>query len=295
MALPVSRCIGRNSLYNLGGKAYWDKLQEAKKQQDLVDSMNAANAAAAPVAPPKAVQAPPPPLTSLATEAPPPPTFDPVMLDNMRQTVPEARMLMRTVVNPEWVAKQVITGLGLLERIAGTLEALNKSVAATAAELQRLNTPIAQRYTPTTHGGERPHSNPKENAAVATLEQPSPQKIRVDVIGLLPAQANYVRDEVQKMYTGFRVRFLETPKALSATTVAPQTILVTGFVNHSIQEKFARLGSKIIYCNGTNREVIIKLREIEAKFFADNPDLAPRHFETTATVTKTETPPPAGK
>lgn len=90
----------------------------------------------------------------------------------------------------------------------------------------------------------------------------TPEKQRVDVIGLLNAQANVVRSAMGKQ---FDLRFIDSNFAEHQRSVAPIVVLCTKFVNHSAQEKAKSHGAHVLFANGAAQSVIEQLQHLQTK------------------------------
>lgn len=82
----------------------------------------------------------------------------------------------------------------------------------------------------------------------------TPARRRIDILGLLPSQA-----EVVKTYLGPRddvkLRFILSEHATRVDRYAPDVIMCTGFVSHSHQDKVRTSGSRLHYANGAAASV----------------------------------------
>ena len=112
-------------------------------------------------------------------------------------------------------------------------------------------------------------TEPAPQAAAPTLSvvppaavPPTPDKQRVDVIGLLGAQANVVRSAMGKQ---FDLRFVTSDYAEHQRSVASVVVLCTKFVNHSAQEKAKSRGAHVLFANGAAQSVIEQLQHLQTK------------------------------
>ena len=87
-----------------------------------------------------------------------------------------------------------------------------------------------------------------------------PERIPVDVIGLLPAQANIVAEEF-KATPHLDLRFLETDK-VRAHTLRKHVISVTKFGTHANERRAEKHGADLIRVNGTQQSVIAAVHQL---------------------------------
>ena len=98
-----------------------------------------------------------------------------------------------------------------------------------------------------------------------TLPRPTPQapvvpsKPRVDVIGLLPAQANQVASEMDEQ---FALRFYSAEQAERQQLTAPHAIVCSKFTSHAAQASVKKAGADIIYANGGTGSVVSALQQL---------------------------------
>lgn len=93
---------------------------------------------------------------------------------------------------------------------------------------------------------------------IISKEPTLPEKVsarrRIDILGLLPSQA-----EVVKTYLGPRddvkLRFILSEHATRVDRYAPDVIMCTGFISHSHQDKVRTSGSRLHYANGAAASV----------------------------------------
>jgi hypothetical protein len=80
---------------------------------------------------------------------------------------------------------------------------------------------------------------------------------RIDIIGLLPDQANMVKaSDVGKQ---FRLKFISPDQALRENNFANTVVLVKKFISHSVQSRVISKGSKFILANGAADSVVTVL------------------------------------
>jgi hypothetical protein len=114
---------------------------------------------------------------------------------------------------------------------------------------------------------EAPQAAQPQPAASLSVVPPAakpqaPEKQRVDIIGLLGAQANVVRSAMGK---AFDLRFVTSDFAEHQRSVAPIVVLCTKFVNHSAQEKARSRGAHVLFANGAAQSVIEQLQHLQTK------------------------------
>ena len=108
----------------------------------------------------------------------------------------------------------------------------------------------------------QPQAAPTLTVVPPAAVTPPPEKQRVDVIGLLNAQANVVRSAMGKK---FDLRFIDSDFAANQRSVAPIVVLCTKFVNHSAQEKAKSRGAHVLFANGAAQSVIEQLEHLQTK------------------------------
>jgi hypothetical protein len=86
-----------------------------------------------------------------------------------------------------------------------------------------------------------------------TQYQPA-RRQRVDVIGLLPAQANVVRTLLAD-HAELSVRYILSEQANRVDSYAPDIVLCSGFISHSHQSRAKASGSRVHYANGAAASV----------------------------------------
>ena len=134
--------------------------------------------------------------------------------------------------------------------------------------LSNIDTTVRKSVTEVVGGPTEPQqAQPSQPAPSLSVVPPAavpatPEKQRVDVIGLLNAQANVVRSAMGKK---FDLRFIDSNFAEHQRSVAPIVVLCTKFVNHSAQEKAKSHGAHVLFANGAAQSVIEQLQHLQTK------------------------------
>lgn len=149
------------------------------------------------------------------------------------------------IARPVFEAKR-----GTTERLAAVFDEILDILAEKVADRLRQQVPSPEQnrtFTRVKHNPEPP-SAPRE------------AKVGVLVIGLLGDQAAAL-----PIYRDLDITFLGTEQALAKDTIRrAHTILMTKFINHSVQEKY-RKAPMLHYCNGGTTELAKLLMSIAIK------------------------------
>lgn len=256
--LPRERWRPRTGLmqgcYKTGSDRLIDRLREAMKTQTGLHST--------PIPP-----IPTEPLTSTAP-APTPASEPPIPAANApavtgTSAIEEALVsLVRTVVRQglpilaQAVAEQAITMLR-----ADLLHDIDKAVRQGVHDVVGGPTEPTPPQ-PQAQSQEQPKAEPTLSVVPPAARPAILEKQRVDVIGLLGAQANVVRSAMGK---AFDLRFVASDYAEHQRSVAPIVVLCTKFVNHSAQEKAKSRGAHVLFANGAAQSVIEQLQHLQTK------------------------------
>jgi hypothetical protein len=159
-----------------------------------------------------------------------------------RKEAPEAPAPM-LAPTPEPERKESTT-----ERLAGIFEQLLDVLADKVADrlAERIRVEIETRTTTTTEALHRPRHNP------LPVSQPRQLRPGVLILGLLPQTGEQMRREFG---TRLDIQWYDSDDA-SKRNVHPMAnvVLMTKFINHSIQERWRKAGV-LHYCNGGQGEL----------------------------------------
>lgn len=242
--LPLER---RKSFSGLQGL---DKRGDLKKIIDkgLTDQWILGNEET-PTSPPEVETAPVAPAVPVA----PPAHVDPLAAALSASIQAHARNVVLVEIVPGLVAsiREVVR-----EEIRAALGALSGSLGSEVhrlieAELGPLHTPPA---APPTPSGEDSPGPPKLGVVTASYAEDPPRKraLVVDVVGLLPGQAEIVRGKINGRAD---LRFIESDHATSAN-FRENLVCVTKFINHTTESRARRFGSKLVRVNGGPHSVV---------------------------------------
>ena len=155
------------------------------------------------------------------------------------------------IARPVFEAKR-----GTTERLAAVFDEILDILADKMADRLRQQMPSPEQnrtFTRVKHNPEPPPSAPRE------------AKTGILVIGLLGDQI-----EALPIYPFLDITFLGTEQALAKDTIRrADTILMTKFINHAVQEKY-RKAPELHYCNGGTTELAKLLMSIAIKEHAKN-------------------------
>jgi hypothetical protein len=255
--LPRERWRPRSGVaqacYKTGRMKLMDRLRDAMKAQTGLHVPPAPPVPAVPtVAAPAAVSPAPAPAPASAP-APEPPRAAPAIAGTSE--IEEALVtLVRSVVRQ---------GLPILAQAVA-----QQAVALLRGDLlQDIDKAVRQGVHDVVGGPTEPAPQAQPAAPTLSVVPPKPmpqqpEKQRVDVIGLLGAQANVVRSAMGK---AFDLRFVASDYAEHQRSVAPIVVLCTKFVNHSAQEKAKSRGAHVLFANGAAQSVIEQLQHLQTK------------------------------